>query len=66
MVPKPARVLAARAEADGIVTLTLDAGGGESFQLSDEITAPACEGPAELPEVTFTFVKTPSVSYAIL
>ena len=45
-------------------TVTIDAGGGEVFQLSDDITAPACVGPAQLPEVTFTFVKTPSASIA--
>ena len=33
-------------------TVTIDAGGGEVFQLSDDITAPACVGPAQLPEVT--------------
>ena len=34
------------------------------IQLSDDITAPACEGPAFPPEVTFTFFTTPSESRA--
>ena len=35
-------------------TVTIDAG-GVVVQRSDDITAPACEGPALPPEVTFTF-----------
>ena len=42
-------------------TVTIDLGDGVTTQLTDTITAAACEGPAQLPEVTFTFDKTASV-----
>ncbi len=45
-------------------TVTIDAGGGVVIQRSDDITAPACEGPALPPDVTFTFTVTPSVTRA--
>ena len=45
-------------------TVTIDAGGGVVIELSDEITAGACEGPEAPPDVAFTLSVTPSVSRA--
>ena len=45
-------------------TVTIDAGGGVVVELSDEITAGACEGPEAPPDVAFALSVTPSVSEA--
>src|SRR3954465_2034170 len=47
----------------GTSTVTIDASGVVT-DLSDEITAGACEGPAAPPDVAFTLSVTPSVSQA--
>ncbi len=44
-------------------TVTIDAS-GVVLELSDDITAPHCEGPGLPPELTFDFSVTPSVSEA--
>jgi hypothetical protein len=46
------------------ITATIDGGSAGQIQLSDDITAAACQGPGAPPEVTFTFTVTPSESRA--
>ena len=47
-------------------TVTIDLGGGVSTELSDDIVAPACEGPEAPADVSFTFTKTASVAEAVV
>ena len=45
-------------------TVTVDVGGGVVTELSDEITAGACEGPEVPPDIGFELSVTPSVTQA--
>ena len=47
-------------------TVTIDDGSGGQIELSEDITAAACEGPEAPPDVTFTFASTPSQSRAVV
>ena len=47
-------------------TVTIDDGAGGQIELSEDITAAACEGPGAPPDVTFTFASTPSQSRAVV
>ncbi len=47
-------------------TVTIDDGSGGQIELSEDVTAAACEGPEAPPDVTFTFVSTPSQSRAVV
>ncbi len=47
-------------------TVTIDLGGGGSTELSDDIVAPACEGPEAPADLSFTLTKTASVAEAIV